>query len=462
MDGLTAELCRFVAETRADEIPGAVIAVGKHHILDSLACALAGSVAPASSMIRDFMGAGGGAPGAASVLGTGLRLAPRFAAFANGAAIHADNFDDTAPQPSPERNGGIHATGTVLAAALALAEAQGRSGADLMTALHVGCEVSCKLNHAADAEHHNRGYHPTSTLNIFGVVAAAGRLLGLSEDALARAIGIAASQSAGLRINFGSMTDPFHSGHVAEAGIVAAELAARGFTAATNALEAPHGFFAAYAGGFDAGAISGKLGKPWALIDPGTWIKPYPCGSLTHPAIGALIELAKREDIRPEAVASVRVRTNRRVANTLIHNRPKNALEAKFSMPFAAAMALMRRQASFAEFSDAFVQSAAVQALVAKVDYGAYDTAEPGFTNVTTLIDVALADGRKFSRRADFAKGTPQNPMSYAELADKFRGCAAHAGWPADKTETVIGRVAQLETVADVRAVTKLMSVEEK
>jgi len=462
MDGLTAELCRFVATTRMEDFPADVIAVGKNHILDSLACALAGSAAPASWMIRDFLGAGGGAPGAAAVLGTSLRLAPRFAAFANGAAIHADNFDDTAPQPSPDRNGGIHATGTVLAAALALAEAQGRSGAELMTALQLGCEVSCKLNHAADGEHHNRGYHPTSTLNIFGVTAAAGRLLGLSEEALTRAIGIAASQSAGLRINFGSMTDPFHSGHVAEAGIVSAELAARGFTAAKNALEAPQGFFFAYAGGFDPGAISGRLGKPWAFVDPGTWIKPYPCGSLTHPAITALIELARREEISPEAVVSVRIRTNRRVANTLIHSKPKNALEAKFSMPFAAAMSLQRRQASFAEFSDEFVQSAPVQALLAKVDYGAYDKPGPGYTNVTTLIELALADGRKFSLRADFAKGTPQNPMSFVELADKFRGCAAYADWPKAKTEATIERVAHLESVADIRAVTKLLSVEER
>jgi 2-methylcitrate dehydratase PrpD len=460
MDGLTAELCRFVATTRADDIPAEVVAVGKNHILDSLACALAGSVAPASGIIRDFLGAGGGAPGAAAVLGTNTRLAPRFAAFANGAAIHADNFDDTAPQPSPDRNGGIHATGTVLAAALALAEAQGRSGTDLMLALQLGCEVSCKLNHAADAEHHNRGYHPTSTLNIFGVAAAAGRLLGLSEEALARAIGIAASQSAGLRINFGSMTDPFHSGHVAEAGIVSAELAARGFTAAKNALEAPQGFFFAYAGGFDAGAIGGKLGKPWAFVDPGTWIKPYPCGSLTHPAITALIELSKREAIKPEAVSTIRIRTNRRVANTLIHNQPKDALESKFSMPFAAAMALERRQASLAEFTDEFVQSAPVQALMQKVDYGAYEKAGASYTNVTTLIELALADGRKFSLRADFAKGTPQNPMSFGELADKFRGCAAYARWPADKTETAIDRIADLEAVADIRAITKLLSVE--
>jgi 2-methylcitrate dehydratase PrpD len=205
-----------------------------------------------------------------------------------------------------------------------------------------------------------------------------------------------------------------------------------------------------------------KLGKPWAFLDPGTWIKPYPCGSLTHPAMTALIELAKQHDIKPAEVASVRVRSNRRVQNTLVHNRPKSALQAKFSMQFAVAISLVRRQATLAEFTDEVVASPAIQALMAKIDYDAYEGSEPGYTNVTTLIDVAMTDGRRFALRADFGKGNPLNPMSFADLAEKFRGCAAYAGWPGERTEAVIERVQSLENLADVRAITRLMSRQEE
>jgi 2-methylcitrate dehydratase PrpD len=456
--GLTAYICQFIEGLRYSDIPADVIAVGKGHILDSLGCALAGSVSPASETIRDYLADGGGAPGKAVVFGSDVRMAPRFAAFANGAAIHADDFDDTAPQPSPDRNGGIHSTGSVLAATLAMADHYGASGVELMEAMHIGVEVACKLNHASGQEHHTRGYHSTSTINVFGITAAIGHLRKLDAEQLSCAIGLAASQSAGLRENFGTMANPFHSGHAAESGIVSAELARRGFTAAKTILEAPQGYFHAYAGGFDPTAIVGRLGNPWAFVDPGTWIKPYPCGSLTHPAITALVEFAVEQNVRAEQIRGIRVRTNGRVVKTLIHNRPQTALAAKFSMPFSVAVALLFRRATLGEFVDEVVSDPAVQALMAKVDYAAYDRAEPDYTNVTTLIDVSLIDGRNFSLRADYGKGHPLNPMSFADLAGKFRGCAEYAGWPSDKTEAVIDRVANLEVLADVGVITGLLS----
>jgi 2-methylcitrate dehydratase PrpD len=455
---LTRHICHFAATTQYRDIPSNVIAKGKGHILDALGCALAGSVSPGSEILRSYLANGGGAPGGISVFGSDLQLTPRFAAFANGAAIHADNFDDTAPQPSADRNGGIHATGSVLAATLAIAEQQGRSGVELMEALHIGVEISCKLNHSAGAEHHARGYHSTSTINIFGISAAVGHLIGLDEDGLSRAFGIAASQSAGLRENFGTMANPFHSGHAAECAVVSANLAARGFTAAKNIFESPLGFFYAYAGGYEPSAIMGRLGAPWAFVDPGTWIKPYPCGSLTHPAITMLIAFSVTHDIKPEQVQRVRVQTNRRVANTLIHNRPTTALLAKFSMPFSVAIALLYRKATLGEFVDEVVRDPAVQMMMEKVDYTAYESLKPDYTNVTTLVELSLTDGRHFSLRADFGKGTPRDPMSFDDLADKFRGCADYARWPREKAEAIIEQVAQLETVNDVRRITRLLS----
>jgi 2-methylcitrate dehydratase PrpD len=457
-ESLTPHLAQFVVRTRYDDIPSDVLEKGKGHILDSLGCGLAGSVSDPGKIALAYLADECGSDGAASVLGTASRFAPRFAAFANGLAMHADDFDDTGPQPSPDRNGGIHATVPVLAVALALSERDGRSGKEFMAALHVGVEVSCKLNHAADQSHYSRGYHSTCSIGIFGATAAAAHLLGLGEEATARAFGIAASQSCGLRANFGSMMNPFHAGHAAECGLVSARFAARGFTSTPGILEkTPIGYFQAAAGGFDPDAIMGRLGKPWAFVDPGMWIKPYPCGALTHPAITALIDLAKTHDIKPDEIASVSVKTNQNMVNTLIHNRPKSELQAKFSMPFAAAVALQRRRVTLAEFNDAVVLDAEVQALIAKVDYSAFEKREEGYSNVTTLMEVALTDGREFSLRADFGKGSPRNPMSYDDLAEKFRGCAGYANWAEDKAEAVIEIIRDLENVPLMSAVTRLL-----
>lgn len=455
---LMPTLAAFVGGTRYSDIPLSVIEVGKGHILDALGCGLAGSVSEAAKISRDFLFDGGAADGDCTVIGEGRTLSPRFAAFANALAMHADDFDDTGPQPSPDRNGGIHATVPVLAATLALAEPRKLSGMAVMEALHIGVEVSCKLNHAIDSQHYTRGYHSTATIGVFGATAAAARLLSIDGSQLDYAFGIAASQSAGLRANFGSMMNPFHAGHVAECGIVSVELARRGFTASRALLENPKiGFFQATAGGYDPSAVVGKLGQPWAFVDPGMWIKPYPCGALTHPALTALIDLANEEDIDPAQIKSVAVQTNRHIVNTLIHNKPQSALQTKFSMPFAAAIALQRRRVSFGEFSEETIRDPALQKLMEKVTFSAYAQKEPSYSNVTTLMQVEMKDGRKFSLRADYGKGNPLHPMSFDDLVEKFCGCADYAHWDAERVATIIAMVREFEDLPDICDLTRLL-----
>jgi 2-methylcitrate dehydratase PrpD len=455
---LIPALTAFVSTTRYADIPADVIAVGKGHLLDSLGCGLAGSISLAGKITRDYLTHGGGGAGESTMLGAKETMAPRFAAFANGLAMHADDFDDTGPQPSPERNGGIHATVPVFAATLALAEPQGRSGRDVMEAVHIGVEVSCKLNHAINPEHYTRGYHSTATIGMFGATAAAARVLGLDDSQFAYSLGIAASQSSGLRGNFGSMMNPFHAGHVAECGVVSAELARRGFTSSKTLLDDPKiGFFQATADGYDPDAVIGKLGQPWAFIDPGMWIKPFPCGALTHPALTALIDLAHAENINPDDVKAVSVQTNQHLVNTLIHNKPQSALQTKFSMPFAAAVALQRRRMSLGEFTEETVRDPALQALMAKVSFSAYTKKEPGYSNVTTLLTVEMTDGRIFSLRADYGKGNPLRPMTFDDLAEKFRGCADYARWNSSKSEDVIAIMRDFESLNDVRDLTRLV-----
>jgi 2-methylcitrate dehydratase PrpD len=453
---ITAAIAAFATGIRYDDIPPEVVERGKAHILDCLGLALAGAAADTSIVLRDHVSALDCRDASATVLGTAFRTAPRFAALLNATAMHADNFDDTGPQAAPDRNGGIHASAAVFAAALAAAEQGGASGSDLMTAYHVGVEVACKLNHAIDARHYEGGFHVTGTLNTFGAVVAAGRLSRLSQAAMADAIAVAASQAAGVRANFGTMAEAMHPGHAAECGVVAADLAVRGLKGAPDALDGGFGYLAAAGGGFDSFAIVGRLGVPWAFTDPGMWIKPYPSGALTHPALGCLLDLVRTHDLRPAAVRAVRVQTNRRVRDTLIHDRPRTALEAKFSLPFGLALALHERRAGLAEFTDAAVSRPELRATMEKIAFTAYDHAAPDYTNVTTLLEIDLEDGRRLSARADYAKGSTRLPMTFDEVFDKFLSCAAAARCPEAVARDLAGMVRDLDRLGDIRTLTVL------
>jgi 2-methylcitrate dehydratase PrpD len=435
-----------------------VIARGRVHILDSLGLALSGARSRSGEIARDHVASLMSADHRATVLGTEVKTAPRLAAFVNGTTIHADNFDDTNPQPVPHRNGGIHASGPVLAAALAAAEAAGVTGAEFEAAFHVGAEIACKLNHSIATRHYEGGFHTTGTLTVFGAAAACGRIMSLDAAGVSDALAIAASRAGGVRRNFGSMTEQTHGGHSAECGLAAADLAVRGLGGADEILEGRFGYFDAAGGGWEEGAIRGRLGAPWAFVDPGTWIKPYPSGALTHPAMSLALDLARRNDIIAERIAKVRVRTNRRMANTLIHNRPENALEAKFSMPFCVAIMLVEGRAGLAEFTDETVQRADLRDLVSRIDYSSFDTPGEDYTNVTTLLEIELAGGEIVAGRADFAPGSTADPMHFADVAKKFLGCADHAGWPEDKAARAIELVERLGELDDISALTQTLS----
>jgi len=454
---VTEHVARFIRNTRYEDVPARVRDLSKAHILDALGLALAGAAAPGSRIIQDYvanLGCGGTAP----VFGTALVTAPRFAALANGAAIHAHDYDDTCPQHLADRNGGLHATGPVISAALAAAGPAGRSGRDVLEAFHVGVEAGCRINHAIDNRHYAGGYHATGTINVFGAAAAVGRLLGADHDTMRTALGLAASHSGGIRENFGTMTKPYHAGHAAEGGTVAAELAFRGFTAAKNALEAPRGFFAAAGGGFDPVQVMERLGNPWAFEDPGIWIKPHPSGALNHPAMTLLRKWVREDGVTADRVKAVRLRTNANVVNTLLHNRPRTWLEAKFSLPFNAAAILVKGRAGLAEFTDAVVNAPEIQAMMDRVDFAAFDRIEPGYANTTTFVDVELEDGRLLSGRADFPKGSPQDPMTYDDVAEKFQECADYARWPSDKADRVVELVHEFEALPDMKALSAALS----
>ena len=462
---VTADVADFVVRTTWDGLPPNLIELGKKSILDSLGLALAGRRADTGSIVLRYLkelGLGRNAPGvkAASVLGTALRVPPRFAAFANGVAIHADDFDDTQLAMNPTRVYGLltHPSVTALPAALASAEVGRRSGRDFMLAYHLGVEIETKIAEAIAPRHYEDGFHTTGTCGVFGSAIACAKLRGFDSRQICRTLGVAAAQSSGLRENFGTMTKPFQAGHAAEGGVVASDLVALGWTAAENILEAKRGFFEAEGGGFDP-AVMERLGHPWTMVTPGVSIKPFPSGSLTHPGMTLLQQLIRTQHLRAEDVVQVRVGASRQMLNTLIHHQPKTGLEAKFSMEFCVAILLITDgKASLNDFQDDVVLRPDVQAMISRVDFYDNPAADAaGLDKMRTIIDIRLKDGRTISGQADYGKGSPQDPVTFDDVVEKFQGCAEYAHFPSKTAAQVVASVRDLEALEDVGVLIRLL-----
>ena len=459
--GLTREVAGFIVATRYASIPEDVAELGKKSILDGLGLALCGSVAESGNLSRAYVKSLGLSRGDATVIGSPMKVSPRFAAFVNGIGIHADDYDDTQLAVAEDRVYGLltHPTAPALSAALAMAETRKTSGSDLMAAYHAGVEVECKVAEAIAPRHYDEGFHSTGTCGALGAAAAAAKVAGLNVETTLRALGIAASEAAGLRENFGTMTKPFHAGRAAESGVVAADLAALGWTAADQILEAPRGFFRAAGGGYDPKAIQHKLANPWTFRTPGISIKPHPSGSLTHPGMTEMARLIRMHGIKPAQVERVEVGTNRNMPNALIHHQPKTGLEAKFSMEFCMAVLLLYGKAGLAEFADEVPNRPEVREMIARVHFGVHPEAEAaGYNKMTTILEIRLKDGKSITGRADFARGSPANPMTFEEVAAKFHDCAAFAKWPREKAKSAVDLVRRFENVADVRTLTALLA----
>jgi 2-methylcitrate dehydratase PrpD len=458
--GLTRYMSEFIVNQKYEDVPDSVVALGKKTLLDGFGLALAGSTSNIGPIIRRYIDSLGYSDGKASILGTSVKAPARFAALANGISIHADDFDDT--------GSALHVAAPILPPAFAHCELGGHSGKELMLAFHVGVETASKIGDAIAPRHNGDGFHTTGTCGSFGSAAACAKLRSLNAKQTAYALGIAASEASGLRDNFGSMTKPFHAGHAAENGIVAADLAALGWTAADDILEAPLGFFQAAGGGFDPGAIVNRLGNPWMFASPGDLIKRFPCGTIQQSFMDEMLVLIHDNNIMAQEVEQVEVGGNRSNLTTLFRHHPTTGLEAKFSMEFAMSILLLERKAGLSQFTDAVVGRKDVQDMISRVKFYVdpeFDKqADQGGDFQAVLVEggiikMHMKDGRILSGRTRPAKGSPGNPMTYDEVADKFRGNAEFAKWPAPKTESVIELVKTLESVSNVNRITAALTV---
>jgi 2-methylcitrate dehydratase PrpD len=445
-----ARIAEFVVKTSLDECPREAIACVRRAALDSLGVMLAGSSEPVARIVREVARAEGGTP-ICTVVGTSLRTSSTWAALANGAAGHAHDFDDT----SFALMG--HPSVPLLAAALAAGEAETADGAAVTLAYLIGFEVDAALGSALNPDHYTRGWHATATIGTLGCAAAAARLLGLDLGQVRHALGLAASLASGLKENFGSMTKPYHAGHAARNGVLAALLAREGLTASESALDGKQGFLAATGTSpvptASLAAQLDGLGQRWHVLDSGVAVKPYPSCALTHSAIDALVELRTQHRFTVDQVAGIEVGVNRVTPDVLIHASPTTALERKFSMQFCAAAAAAEGRVDLRSFDEGEIREP-VRSLMARVtmviDSSLPDRLEQ---HAWSRVTVRLHDGRTLASPARGATGHHDQPLTDEAMSAKFLACCAGTLTPGE-AKGVAAQLEHLEAIPDIRALT--------
>ena len=388
-------------------------------VTDTIGITLAGATEEATLIARRVL-ASESTDGAAMIFGTSLRTRVLDAALINGTAAHAVDYDDMA------RNMGGHPSVPVVPVVLALGEQLDCTGAQVLEAYIVGYEAECRIGRVVHPHHYENGWHPTSTLGVFGAAAAAARLLKLSVEQTAVAITIAASSASGVKANFGSMVKPLHVGQAAHDGLLAALLASEGFTANPEALEHKQGFLQAY-DGLDQVHPERMLAECGVLEveQPETGLKQFPCCGSTHPAILAMIKLAEAETIDPAQVTSLRIREHRMRLPHTDNPDPRSPLGAKFSLQYVTARALLNKDVRLGDFEGDAYREPAIRALLAVTSIEAFPDEEPR-REFAAEVTVELADGRILQGEAASALGRgPRDPMTDAEMWRKFSDCAA-------------------------------------
>ncbi len=418
----------------------------KDAIADMIGCALLG----APTATTDIALATAKNSGDCLVLGRKTRIGRLEAAYVNATSGHALDYDDTSKSLSG------HPTVIIIPALLALAEQRDASGGDVLDAYIVGVETATRIARGVNFHHYEKGWHPTATLGIFGAVAACGRLLGLSADALAYGLATAASFSAGVKANFGTQTKPLHAGFASRNGLFAALLAEQGVEAAREAFEHPQGFLEVFngAGNYDAARMLEGWGEPLDLLAPGISIKKYPCVYSVHGAIDAAIELRRRENLNADDIESATVRMHRRRLLPHVRNPATSALNAKFSMPYAVARGLVNGAVTLDHFEDAALHDPQVTRVMALI--GIEEHADDS-NDYGAEIRVVLKSGVQHvaSVASPLGRG-PEAPLPDGMLRAKYADCAGHAltGAGIDASFDMLMR---LETLARIRDLTALI-----
>jgi 2-methylcitrate dehydratase PrpD len=432
----TQTLASYIVTSRIESVPPDVRHEARRAIVNYVGCALGGSVDTAVDRAIQALGPYSGKP-VASILGRSERMDALHASLMNGISSHVYDYDDTTPKNY------IHPTSPVASALFAYASVNKVSGRDFMEAFILGFEAESRIGNAVYPAHYDVGWHITGTAGVFGAAAAIGKLLKLPKQEMIWAIGLAATQAAGLREMFGSMAKALHPGRAAQNGYAAALLAQAGFTAGEHSLEGPRGFAAVQAAKYDLSKITARLGEDFDLR--ANTYKPFPCGIVNHPTIDGCIQIHDEYVSASDQIKTVRLRVAPLVMDLCNQQGITKGLQGKFSVYHGAAIGLVRGKAGIREYTDEAVndpQIKRVRELVTAVG-------DPSITEDQAHIEVDLASGQKLTRFVEKSLGNIHRPMSDKQLEAKFRDQAV-AALPAAQVEKAIELCWKIDELGDV------------
>lgn len=440
----TLTLAKYVVQSKFDSIPGEVRHEAARALLNWSACAVGGSthetVDNAIAAVLPFAG-----QKQAGVLGRKERMDIQNAALINGISSHVLDFDDTHVKA-------IHPSAPVWPALLALAEWKNISGADLVHAYILGVEAECRIGLSVVPEHYDIGWHITGTVGVFGAAAAAGKILGLNEQQMAWALGIAATQSAGLREMFGSMCKCLHPGNAAQNGLKAAFLALNNFTSSEQSIEAKRGWGHVLSTKFDASAITTNLGATYELSK--NMYKPFACGLVVHGTIDGCIQLRNEFNLTAELIERIDLKVGAIVMELTGKTEPTTGLEGKFSVFHVAAVSIIQGAAGEAQFSDECVRDPEIVKLRRKV-HAVIDTQ---LEWAQARITITLKDGRILDRLILHPLGSLERPMSDKDLEEKFTALTEGI-LSAEQQKEAIKLCWSIETLKDAGAVPRALTI---
>ena len=449
-NGLTRRLAEFYGGLDYEGLPPEVIDWTKYFCLDYLGMALRGATTLSSvSLTRtvERLSNGGGSP----VMGTALRVAPQYAAMANGTAAHSLELDDTSNEAS------LHPSVATFPAAFACGDMARVNGRKFITALVSGYDLMIRLGYALDPRsHYARGFHPTGTCGAFGATLVASQLLDLGVEQTTAALGIAGGQASGSLewLSDGSWTKRLNPGWAAHNGIIAAALAQDGFTGPSTVLEGRNGFLHGYSDGADPSRLTDRLGELYYITKVS--IKPHACCRYNQGPIDCVLQIMREHTLKPDQVKEITVGILKAgfgvVAAPAEEKRaPKSVVAAQFSMPYAAAIALLHGRASLNEYTEEMLDIPQLKEMMSRVRCVEDDALEADYPRKwPAWVEVVTTDGGTLRAEIQYPKGDPGNPLSWEELEGKFRALTEPV-ISSQKQEQIISAVRGLDDMDDVR-----------
>jgi 2-methylcitrate dehydratase PrpD len=425
----------------------------RYLLLDFLGCAIRGTLSASTTPVLRLVERKCSEVGHIPIIGTALRSEPSFAALAVGTAAHSLELDDVV------NSGSLHPAVAVIPAAISAGYQSKCSGAELLSAIVIGYELMVKLGIALKpAAHYRQGFHPTGTCGAFGAAAAAARIMNLNAGEFTHALGIAGSQASGSLefLSDGAYTKRFHAGWAAHSGVLAAELAWEGFTGPASIIEGKLGFLHGYSSESNPDDVLRQWAAPWEVLN--TSIKPHACCRYKQGPIDCLMAIMGKHELRPDDVAAVDIAILEAgfalVAEPIDKKRhPESVVDAQFSMPFGAALAVLRRDASLDRYSSEEIASQDIKSFMARVNCVRDAELDREFPKKwPAKVAVKTTDGRIFEHRLEHPKGDPENPLSWDELIAKFTSLASQVLTKSrcDEIVSLVRRVDQLDDISEL------------